>query len=53
MFTKKQIQKRLRMLKEEIVMGNHYDGWTLEGLKKEYEEKKLLLSKLNEKPIIT
>lgn len=45
MYTKKQIEERLRVLKEEIVMGGYYDGWTLKGLKKEYEEKKKILDK--------
>ena len=46
---KEQIIERLRVLKEEIIMGAYYDGWTLKGLKKEYEHKKILLSKLESK----
>ena len=51
MYTKEKLQERLRILKQEIVMGAYYDGWTLKGLKKEYEEKKALLENLknNEK----
>ena len=46
---KKQIIERLRVLKQEIAMGSYYDGWTLKGLKKEYEHKKMLLPKLEPK----
>ena len=46
---KEQIIERLRVLKEEIIMGAYYDGWTLKGLKKEYEHKKILLPKLESK----
>lgn len=40
---KKKLKERLRVLEQEITMGSYYDGWTLKGLKKEYEEKKALL----------
>lgn len=42
----KKIQERLRVLKEEITMDSYYDGWTLKGLIKEYNEKKALLENL-------
>lgn len=40
---KKKLQERLRILKQEIVMGAYYDGWTLKGLKEEYRQKKARL----------
>lgn len=42
---KEEIKERLRVLREEIAMGSYYDGWTLKGLKKEYNQKKALLAK--------
>ena len=29
------LEKRIDQLKTEIIMGNYYDGWSLEGMKKE------------------
>lgn len=42
---KKIIQERIRVLKQEIAMGDYYDGWTLRGLKKELKQKLVELSK--------
>ena len=33
--SKKDIEKRINQLNAEIIMGNYYDGWTLNGLKEE------------------
>ena len=49
MYTKEKLQERLRILKQEIVMGAYYDGWTLKGLKEEYHQKKTLLAELQNK----
>jgi len=37
------IQKRMRVLEQEIVMGSYYDGWTLRGMKEEYNTLKDLI----------
>lgn len=42
---KKILQERIRILKQEIAMGDYYDGWTLRGLKKELKEKLAKLAK--------
>jgi hypothetical protein len=42
---KKIIQERIRVLKQEIAMGDYYDGWTLRGLKKELKHKLVELAK--------
>lgn len=42
---KKIILERIRVLKQEIAMGDYYDGWTLRGLKKELKQKLVELSK--------
>lgn len=42
---KKIIQERVRVLKQEIAMGDYYDGWTLRGLKKELKRKLAELAK--------
>ena len=42
---KKIIQERIRILKQEIAMGDYYDGWTLRGLKKELKRKLVELAK--------
>lgn len=42
---KKIIQERVRVLKQEIAMGDYYDGWTLRGLKKELKQKLVELAK--------
>ncbi len=43
MHTKESLEKRLKVLKQEIVMGAYYDGWTLKGIKEEYKKKKHLV----------
>ena len=39
------LQERIRVLREEIAMGDYYDGWTLRGLKKELKRKLVELAK--------
>lgn len=29
------MEKRVKQLRVEIIMGKHYDGWTLKGMKEE------------------
>ena len=33
----------MRVLEQEIVMGSYYDGWTLRGMKEEYNTLKDLI----------
>jgi len=39
-----EIEIRIKQLSIEITMGNYYDGWTLNGMKKEI---KILMGRLN------
>lgn len=47
--TKEEITKRIDQLKAEIVMGNYYDGWTLNGLKRELTILKDKLDRTNKR----
>lgn len=40
------LEGRIKLLTTEIVMGNYYDGWTLEGMKKEVERLRVELKEL-------
>lgn len=42
------LEGRIKLLTTEIVMGNYYDGWSLEGMNKEVERLKAKLKELKE-----
>ena len=50
MKSRKDIEDRIEWLEGEIASSNHFDGYVLQGLQKELEEKKKKLEEYNKNP---